>query len=351
MISTSCIPVPPRNYGGTELVVHELVEGLSARGHEVTLFATGDSVTAAELRHLYPEAQWPPDQLAEVNHVSWAINAILADGNYDLIHAHSTIALPLARLLPGVPLVYTIHHAHNDAFSTHYQSFPDVFYIGISENQMRLEVPLPRTEVIHHGLDPGRFQYSESPEDHVCFISRFSELKGPHIAVDAAEMAGVPIKMAGEAHSVDQSFADREVLPRLEKPHVDFLGCLGTDGKIPLLASSRALLAPIQWEEPFGLFMIEAMLSGCPVVAFPRGSVRELVEPGVTGFLVEDQKEMAEVITPGGPVDNFDRKACRERAIKRFSRARMVADHESAYTRAVLESARRGPCNSELQAS
>jgi glycosyltransferase involved in cell wall biosynthesis len=350
MISTSCISVPPRSYGGTELVIHELVEGLAARGHDVTLFATGDSVTAAELRHLYAEPQWPPNQLAEVNHASWAINAVIADGGFDLIHAHSTVALPLARMIPGIPLVYTIHHAREDSFSKHYESFPDTFYIGISRNQMQLETPLPRTEVIYHGLEPGRFECFDQPEKHVCFLARFSEIKGPHIAMDVAEMAGVPIKIAGEIHDVDQEFGAREVLPRLEKPHVEFMGCLGPEGKIPLLASSRALLAPIQWEEPFGLFMIEAMLSGCPVVAFPRGSVRELVEPGVTGFIAESPEEMAAIIRPGGPVDRFDRQACREKAIERFSRERMVADHEAAYTRVVLQSARRGPCNTNLQA-
>ncbi len=350
MISTSCISVPPRDYGGTELVVHELVEGLTANGHHVTLFATGDSVTSAELRHLYPQAQWPPDHLCEANHVSWAINAAITDGGYDLIHAHSSLALPMARLLPGVPLVYTIHHARDESLSRHYESFPDTFFIGISHNQMQLETPLPRTDVIYHGLDPSRFHCAERANDHVCFIARFSETKGPHTAIDVAEMAGVPIKMAGEVHGVDKAFAEREVIPRLERPHVDFLGCLGNDRKIPFLASSRALLAPIQWEEPFGLFIIEAMLSGCPVVAFPRGSVKELVEPGVTGFIVETPEQMAEVIRPGGQLDTFDRHACRARAIERFSRARMVADHETAYTKVMLQSARANHCNPELLA-
>jgi glycosyltransferase involved in cell wall biosynthesis len=341
MISTPFISVPPRNYGGTELVIHELVEGLTARGHHVTLFGTGDARTSAELRYLYPQAQWPPGPMTDVNHVSWAMAAIIADGGYDLIHAHSALVLPLARFIPGLPVVYTIHHSKEEELSAHYENFPDTFYVTISENQRRLEIPLPRCEMIYHGLDADRFRWTETPGDHVCFIARFAEIKGPHTAIDVAEIAGVPIKVAGEIHPVDRAFGEREVLPRLKKPHVDFLGCLGPEGKIPLLETSRALLAPIQWEEPFGLFMIEAMLSG---------SVRELVEPGVTGFIVEAPEEMAALIRPGGVLDNFDRRRCRERAVERFSRDRMVADHETAYRRIMLEFGRKSHVSSNLKA-
>jgi glycosyltransferase involved in cell wall biosynthesis len=331
MLSTPFIAVPPLAYGGTELVIYDLVEGLVENGHEVTLFATGDSSTSANLRWFHKEAQWPPTSLPEINHVSAAMAEIVADGGFDVIHAHSAMALPFTRLLPNLPLLYTLHHVRDEQLTAFYRTFPDLSYVAISSSQKQAETALKRCEVIHHGLDPERHRWTEKPDDYVCFLGRFAEIKGPHTAIDVAERAGVRIRVAGESHPVDQAFGEREVFPRLAKPHVDFLGCVGLDGKVPLLQRSRALLAPIQWDEPFGLFLVEAMLSGCPVVAFPRGSVPELVEPGVTGFIVRDADEMAELIRPGGPLDSFDRRRCRERAVERFSRKRMVANHERVY--------------------
>ncbi|HEU4630468.1 MAG TPA: glycosyltransferase family 4 protein [Gemmatimonadaceae bacterium] len=334
MISTPFLAVPPRGYGGTELIVSTLVEGLHARGHDVTLFATGDSRTGAELRALYPVAQWPPDPLADVNHVSWALGEV-ARGAYDVVHAHSAVALGMARLLPTLPLVYTLHHERDERLSAFYRYVPDAFYVAISHDQARREVALPRLEVIHHGLDPAAYGWTDRPRDYVCFVGRLAEVKGPHTAIDAARLAGVPIRVAGEVHPPDRPFAERAVLPRLAEPHVTYLGAVGPITKRPLLRDARALLAPIAWNEPFGLILVEAMLSGCPVVAFARGSVPELVEEGVTGFVVETMAEMTDVIRPGGPVDAFDRLRCRARAVERFGAARMVAEYERCYARAV----------------
>jgi len=334
LVSTPFLSVPPRDYGGTELVVYELAEGLRDRGHEVTLFATGDSKTRAELRWLYPTPEWPPDSYIELNHVAWAMD-IAARGEYDVVHVNSASALALSRLAPELPMVYTLHHDQADSLSVYYRQHPEAWYVAISANQARLETPLPRVEVIHHGLDVARFEWSPAADDYVCFLGRFAPVKGVHTAIDAAELAGLPIRVAGEVHEVDRAFAEREVAPRLLKDHVTYLGCIGTKVKVPLLRDARALLMPIEWEEPFGLVLIEAMLSGCPVVAFPRGSVPELVEPGVTGFIVEDVEEMADVIRPGGAVEGFDRQRCRERAVERFSRERMVRDYERLYERAI----------------
>ncbi len=207
-------------------------------------------------------------------------------------------------------------------------------YVAISHNQQRLEVPLLNCTVIHHGLDPGRFESAERAGEYVCFVGRLSEVKGPHLAIDVAHRAKVPIRVAGGVHPPDRAFAARELEPRLALPHVTRLGCINIAQKVPLLRDARALLAPLQWEEPFGLIMIEAMLSGCPVVAFPRGSAPELVEAGLTGFLVNTADEMVEVIRAGGAVDSFDRRRCRERAVERFSRRRLVADHLRLYRRA-----------------
>jgi glycosyltransferase involved in cell wall biosynthesis len=330
MLSTPFVSVPPKDYGGTELIVHELVEGLVKRGHDVTLFATWDSQTSAELRSLYDSPCWPPDPMHDINHVSWAMQQIREE-KFDLVHAHSAAALAFSRFHSAVPLVYTLHHVRDEILSSFYRHFPGAHYIAISADQAGREIPLPRVSVIHHGLDPDHYQWRERPGDYVCFIGRFSEIKGPHTAIDVAERAGVPIRVAGEVHPPDSEYAEREVIPRLDKPHVDFLGCIGLEEKVPFFRDSRALLVPIAWNEPFGLVMIEAMLSGCPVVAFPRGSVPELVEEGVTGFVVQDEEQMARIVRTGGAVDRFDRERCRQRAVERFGSRRMVQEHETLY--------------------
>jgi glycosyltransferase involved in cell wall biosynthesis len=333
MISTPFVRVPPRDYGGTELVVYELVEGLVRRGHEVTLFATGDSKTSAELRSLFPSAKWPPDTLSDLDHVSWAVREMLARGGFEVIHAHSAVALALRRIMRDPPLVYTIHHAREEQLSEFYRNCHDAVFVAISHDQARRELPLPRLTVIHHGLDPSKYAWTDQASDFVCFVSRLAPVKGPHTAIDVSARAGVPIRIAGDVHPPDRQFAERELTQRLSQPHVKFLGAIGMDVKVPLLRDARALLAPIEWNEPFGLILIEAMLSGCPVVAFPKGSVPELVDVGVTGFIARDTNEMTDIIRPGGPLDQFDRQRCRLRAIERFSRERMVEEHERLYFR------------------
>ena len=336
LISTPFLAVPPRLYGGTELVVHELAEGLVRLGHDVELFATGDSRTSATLRSLYDETQWPPDPLADLNHVSWALKEISLHGPFDVIHAHSAAALACARLMQGSPMVYTLHHARDENLSAFYRHFPEAHYIAISEDQRCREVPLRHAHVIHHGLDPARYPRASSLGRYVCFVGRYSRVKGPHTAIDVARDAGVTIRMAGEVHSPDEEWARVELRPRLAQPHVAELGPIGIAVKAPLLARARALLAPIEWNEPFGLALVEAMLSGCPVVAFPMGSVPELVEEGVTGFIATSPAHMTELIRPGGAVDRFDRARCRIRAIERFSAERMVAEHVALYERIAL---------------
>jgi glycosyltransferase involved in cell wall biosynthesis len=339
MISTPFIPVPPRDYGGTELIVHELVEGLLERGHQVTLFATGDSQTRATLRALYDEAVWPPEPITELDHVSWAMGQA-AEGGYDVAHAHSPTALGLGRLAPTLPLVYTLHHAQEPVLSGYYARFPGVDFVCISRDQCRRETGTEWCTVIHHGLDADRYQWSERAEPYVCFVGRLAREKGPVTAIDAAGRAGVPIRMAGSIHPPDQAYVEAKVLRRLSTPGVTWMGPIGPDRKIPLLRDARALLAPIEWNEPFGLIIIEALLSGCPVVAFGRGSVPELVEHGLTGFVASSESDMVELIRPGGPVDDLDRRRIREIAVRRFDRSRMVADYERVY-QAAAERVRR----------
>ena len=329
LISTPFLPVPPRDYGGTELVVYELVEGLVARGHDVTLFATGDSRSSGRLEFFYSRSQWPPETLTDLHHVSWAMERAAA-GGFDVVHANSAVALALHRFLP-TPLVYTLHHQRDEQLSRFYATCHDAHFVAISADQARREIPLAHCSVIHHGLDPSRFTCVERPLGYVCFVSRLAAVKGPDVAIDVTARAGVELRLAGSVHPPDREFAERALAPRLSLPHVRYLGAVGLAEKIPLLRDARALLAPIDWNEPFGLILIEAMLSGCPVIAFGRGSVPELVEPGVTGFIARSAEEMTELIRPGRVLDRFDRARCRRRAVERFSRQRMVADYERLY--------------------
>src|SRR5919108_5128235 len=149
LVSTPFLAVPPRDYGGTELVVSELAEGLREHGHQVTVFATGDSRTSAALESLYPDPQWPPGVLADLNHVSWALQRV-ARARYDVVHAHSAVALAMTRLVPDLPLVYTLHHERDEQLSAFYRYFPDVWYVAISEDQKGREISLPYVDVIHH---------------------------------------------------------------------------------------------------------------------------------------------------------------------------------------------------------
>lgn len=336
MVSTPFLAVPPRTYGGTELVVFTLTEGLRARGHDVTLFATGDSCTTGDLRALYRTAQWPPDILTDLDHVSWALRQV-TDEPYDVVHVHSAVALAMQRLVLGAPFVYTLHHERDERLSRFYERFPRAVYVAISADQARREVRLPRLTVIHHGLDPAAYACARHPRDYVCFVGRFSEVKGPHVAIDVARLAGVPIRVAGEVHVPDQAFAERAVFPRLAQSHVTYLGPVDATVKRALLRDARALLAPIMWNEPFGLILIEAMLSGCPAIAFRRGSASELIEHGVTGFVVDTAPQMTALLRTPGPLCSFDRQRCRERAIERFGMTRMVEDYERCYARAIDE--------------
>jgi glycosyltransferase involved in cell wall biosynthesis len=329
MISTPFVAVPPHGYGGTELVVYELVEGLVDRGHDVTLYATGDSRSRAKLRALFPVPRWPPEPLAELNHVSWALQEA-ARGAYDLVHVHSPTALAVGRLARA-PMVYTLHHAREPKLSHYYSHFPEVTFVAISADQAAREDGIQRCEVIHHGIDPRQYDATDRPEAYVCFVGRFAPEKGLPTAIDAAWLAGVPIRVAGEPHAPESDYVRLEVEPRLRQDHVELLGPIGLDQKRPLLRNARALLAPIDWNEPFGLILIEALLSGCPVVAFEKGSVRELIEPGVTGFIVHSVDEVADIIRPGGAVERLDRRRIRRIAAQSFGRNRMVAEYEQLY--------------------
>ncbi len=332
VLSTPFIRVPPSGYGGTELFCWELSEELSARGHEVTLYTTGDSVTRCSRRALYHRAEWPPTPHDDVNHVAWAFNEI-AHREFDLVQLNSSLGVPFARFV-SVPIVHTIHHHREEAISRLFAAHPRVVYVAVSGRQLALETPLARSAVIHHGVSPDRYAPSLRDEGYLLHLGRYAVEKGTHLAIDAARLAGLPLKLAGRTHAPDVAYFAQEIRPRLEQEGVEELGEVEHEGKVALLRGARALLCPLQWEEPFGLVAIEAMLCGTPVIGFPRGSFPEIIDEGVTGFLVEDG-DVTAMARAAASLERFDRAACTQRARARFSTQVMTNAYERLYERVV----------------
>ncbi len=332
MISTPFLPVPPVRYGGTELVVGDLCEGLREAGHDVTLFTVGESRAPVRCASLYRRGVWPPDPYHEANHAAWAIGEIVAgDIAYDVIHAHVAALLPLGRFAPA-PVVYTLHHDRSEELTRFYAMQRGVRFVAISERQRELVPELSDVDVVYHGVDAGRYPLGRGGEA-AAFLGRIALEKGAHTAIDVARAAGVPLLIAGEAHWKDRAYYQREIAPRLGTPGLRLVGEVDHVEKIALLGGACALLFPVAWEEPFGLVMVESMLCGTPVLALPRGSVPEIVDQGVTGFLCADAREMAERLVAIAR-NGFDRARCRARAVERFGRARMARDYLRVYLHA-----------------
>ncbi|HEY6101375.1 MAG TPA: glycosyltransferase family 4 protein [Anaeromyxobacter sp.] len=335
LVSTPFVSVPPRAYGGTELVVDALARALVRAGHEVSVFATGDS-RAPGLRAFFDRPVWPPDPYAEILHCRFAAREI-ARSELDVVHAHVPGLVAFADELP-VPLVYTLHHAADPVMTRFYAAAPAVRQVAISARQASLLSPAPG-DVVHHGLEPSMYPTCGRGGDRALFLGRLAWVKAPEIAVEAARRAGLLIVLAGKPHAADHApdgWREGVLEPALRGPGVRWLPEADLAAKRRLFASSRALLVPLRWEEPFGLVMIEALLAGCPVIAFPLGAAPEIVEEGVTGHLVEDAEAMARALRGAG---TFDRAAIQAHARRRFSSDRMAAGYLAVYRAAAAEHA------------
>jgi glycosyltransferase involved in cell wall biosynthesis len=340
LVSSCAVSCPPRAYGGTELVVAELAKMLTRLGHDVTTFATGDSEPEGKLAYRFEKPVWPPYESAELRHAGYAWQQITAPGaNFDIVHTHQAPSLPLAAMAPSVRTVYTIHHCRDEHLIDLYKDFPHAAYVGISRRQVELIPEIAVEEVVLHGLDPDLYDAGRGDGGYVAFLGRFAHEKAPHLAIDAARRAGVTLRMGGGVHPPDKPYFEREIKPRLEDGTggVERLGELSHAPKLSLLRGAKAMLFPIMWEEPFGLVMIESMLVGTPVIGFPNGSVPEVIEDGVTGFVVRDVQEMAARIRE---LDGFDRERCRARAREKWSSLRMAREHEALYERLIVRSRR-----------
>ncbi|MGQ7794418.1 glycosyltransferase family 4 protein [Faunimonas sp. B44] len=323
--------VPPRLYGGTERVVSWLTEELVADGHAVTLFASGDSITAADLVACVPQGL----RLSGIKDHTANLLVMLKEvrrraDEFDVIHFHiDLLQYPLFQDLAHKCV--TTLHGRLDLPDYHpiYAAYPDMPLVSISDNQRE---PVPSVvnwvRTVHHGLPSSVCPFNAQGGDYLAFLGRISPEKRPDRAIRIAIEAGVPLKIAAKVDSADQTYFDEIVKPLLDHPLVEFLGEVGEAEKCHFLGNASALLFPIDWPEPFGLVMIEAMSTGTPVIAWSQGSVPEVIEPGRSGFIVSSLDEAVAAVEHA---KSLPRRLVRDRFEGRFTASRMAADYVEAY--------------------
>lgn len=330
--------VPPRRYGGTERVVAHLCDELVRRGHAVTLFASGDSHTQAELVAAVPRAlRLDPDRLDPIAAHTLALAQVFERAEeFDVIHCHvDYLAFPYARLV-RTPTVHTLHGRLDlPSLPPLFRHFRGVPMVSISEAQRQ---PLDGLGVrwmatVHHGVPLEEYPFSPSSDGYLAFLGRISPEKRPDLAIEVARRTGLPLKIAAKVDVLDREYFEQKIAPLLDHPLIEFVGEIGQDQKPSFLGGARALLFPVDWPEPFGLAMIEAMACGTPVIARPCGSVPEVIVPGKTGLIADTLEELVDAAER---VDSIPRAACRREAEERFTVERMALDYEAVYRRLLV---------------
>ncbi|MGP8160357.1 MAG: glycosyltransferase family 4 protein [Candidatus Dormibacteria bacterium] len=342
LIAPPWYPVPPDGYGGTELVVGLLAKELRARGHEVELFAAEGSTLAS--RHLAGR-QWDTalgrseERLRDLTYASRVLDLIDRLGPFDVIHDHSGGGALLGLAIrPPAPIVHTVHGALDEPLRTYLESLAPhpVQLVAISEAQRQSAAHLPWTATVHNAVDLAalRVGQPERKEPYLLSLARICAAKGQHLAIEAARRADRRLVLAGkiEATPEGSEYYQRHIVPAVDGGRVTYLHNVAGEEKARLLAGASALLAPLQWDEPFGLSIAEAMASGTPVIAFPRGAAPELITPGRTGFLVADVEEMAAAVPDA---ERVDRERCAAYARARFDPRRMADRYLRVYQRAI----------------
>jgi glycosyltransferase involved in cell wall biosynthesis len=337
--------VPPAGYGGTERVVATLTEELVQRGHDVTLFASGDSHTSARLVPTVPRALWhgQPGYEDFLPHWSIILGQVLRHiGEFDVIHSHlDYFGFPMART--GIRPIVTTLHGRLDLpqLKPLYAEFPDVPLVSISDSQ-RLPVPDANwVATVHHGIDLAQYTFNPVQGKYLAFLGRISPEKGVDTAIRIAQRAGVPLKIAARLPlpfkadpnaRADRDYYEQAIQPLLEGHGVELIGEVGGREKDDFLGHAAALLFPIRWPEPFGLVMAEALACGTPVLALNHGSVPEVLRDGVTGFIRATDDELVEAVSQ---IEEIDRVRCRAEAERRFSPRAMASAYERVYAQAI----------------
>jgi glycosyltransferase involved in cell wall biosynthesis len=325
--------VPPKLYGGTERVVAWLVDELVELGHEVTLFASGDSVTRGNLHPVWPQALRLGRQRTDPNA---ALSLLLEEiskraRDFDLIHSHiDWLHLPLLGR-SGVPLLTTLHNRLDlPGLPDLIRVFSGANFVSISDNQ---RLPLPEANwcaTIHHGLPINLFRPEYAQGSYLAFLGRLTVEKGPEDAIRIARAARKPLRIAAKIPRAETAYFKKHLEPHIDGQNVELVGEVNDAMKQSFLARAAGLLFPIDWPEPFGLVMIEAMACGTPVIAYRSGSVPEVIEEGVTGFIVDNEEEAIRAVQE---LPRLDRRKVRARFEARFSAKRMAREYENQYLR------------------
>jgi glycosyltransferase involved in cell wall biosynthesis len=329
--------VPPPGYGGTVRVVHYLTEELVREGHDVTLFASGDSQTSAELVACTPRSLRTDESVIDpIAHQVVQLEAVAAQSaRFDIVHWHvDYFHFPMSRRL-GVPNVTTLHGRLDiQDLGPVYEEFGDMPVVSISDDQ---RLPLPQANwaaTVYHGMPLDELMPHSKPGEYLAFLGRISPEKRADRAIEVALRSGMPLRIAAKVDEMDREYFEKEIEPLLDADHVNFIGEIGPEEKNEFLGQARALLFPIDWSEPFGLVMIEAMACATPVIAYRSGSVPEVIAEGVSGFVVDD---IESATTAVGRLAELDRRAVRADFENRFSAERMAHDYVDVYERLIAD--------------
>jgi glycosyltransferase involved in cell wall biosynthesis len=323
--------VPPKLYGGTERVISWLTEELVSLGHDVTLFASGDSLTSATLAPMWPRALRLDGSVRDPNalHMMMIEQVSRRAEEFDILHFHLDYYPFSLMSRQGIPFITTLHGRldlpeHQPVFDT----FPSIPLVSISNSQRRPIHKANWIETVYHGLPKQLLAPKSKTPSYLAFLGRISPEKRVDRAIHIAERCGLPLKIAAKVDPADIDYFNADIRPLLAKPHVEFIGEISDAEKSDFLSAAVALIVPIDWPEPFGLVMIEAMACGTPVVAYNRGAAPEIVEDGVTGFVVEDETSAVGAIKNIGLIS---RTKVREQFEQRFTSKRMALDYLAAY--------------------
>ena len=339
-VSSLMEAVPPKLYGGTERIVAYLTDELVELGHDVTLFASGDSVTKARLESAWPRALRLDGSIGDylAPHILMLERLARRAKQFDVVHLHvDYLSYPIISRV-GVPFVTTLHGRLDlPVLPPLYAVFDDVPVVSISDAQRE---PLPDANylaTIHHGIPGHSLAPGLGDGGYLAFLGRMSPEKRPDAAIRIAARAGMRLKIAAKVDKVDQAYFDATIRPLLAQPHVEFIGEIGDGEKAAFLGDAAGLLFPIAWREPFGLVMIEAMACGTPVIAMRCGSVPEVIDDGITGFIVDDEDA---AVAAAGRLAQLDRRRIRRVFEARFTARRMAEDYTAVYWRLFKTSAR-----------
>lgn len=324
--------VPPFRYGGTELIVQLLTDELVRRGHEVTLFASGDSITKAKLRSVHKQALRLDPNIKEPSVYEQMILSELYQQahNFDIIHSHMGYAALPYSVFVKTPSVHTMHGIFTPDNEKMFRRFAWQPLISISESQREPRLGLNYIHTVYNGIDTTVYPFNPKPiqPPYLAFVGRISPEKGPVQAIQIATAANLPLKMAGKIDVVDQDFYREKVEPLIDGDQIQYLGEVSHEEKVKLLSEATITLFSIAWREPFGLVMIESMAAGTPVIAMGLGAVPEVIAHGKTGFVCHSLEQMVDAIPDAM---KLDRQTCREYVVSRFSVESMTSEYEKAY--------------------